>query len=67
MGGGLSGLHLSYFFSKDKYFDNHSILVLDKGEFKKKENYFSYWESGNGNWDSILKNKWKRGEFFSSL
>ena len=60
VGGGLSGLHLSYFFSKDEYFHNHSILILDKGESKKKDNYFSFWECGNGNWDSILKNKWKR-------
>ena len=66
VGGGLSGLHLSYCFFKDKYFNNCSILIIDKGKSKKSDNYFSYWESGAGNWDTILKNKWNKGDFFSS-
>ena len=66
VGGGLSGLHLSYCFLNDKYFKDHSILIIDKGKPKKQDNYFSYWESGTGNWDTILKNKWDKGYFFSS-
>tara|TARA_B100000524_G_C23633843_1_gene364175 strand:+ start:332 stop:1492 length:1161 start_codon:yes stop_codon:yes gene_type:complete len=65
VGGGLSGLHLSYSFLNDKYFKNHSILIIEKEKSKKNDNYFSYWEYGDGNWDSILKNKWKKGNFFS--
>ena len=30
VGGGLSGLHLSYCFYCDKYFKNYSILIVDK-------------------------------------
>ena len=66
VGGGLSGLHLSYCFHKDKYFKDYSILIIDKGKPKKQDNYFSFWESGIGNWDTILKNKWDKGNFFSS-
>ena len=66
VGGGLSGLHLSYCFLNDKYFKDYSILIIDKGKSKMSDNYFSYWESGDGNWDSILKNKWNKGHFFSS-
>ena len=66
VGGGLSGLHLSYCFLNDKYFKDYSILIIDKGKSKKQDNYFSYWESGAGNWDTILKNKWVKGYFFSS-
>ena len=66
VGGGLSGLHLSYCFLKDKYFKDYSILIIDKGKPKKQDNYFSFWESGAGNWDTILKNKWNKGHFFSS-
>ena len=66
VGGGLSGLHLSYCFLNDKYFKDYSILIIDKGKPKKQDNYFSFWESGAGNWDTILKNKWNKGHFFSS-
>ena len=66
VGGGLSGLHLSYCFLNDKYFKDYSILIIDKGKPKMSDNYFSYWESGDGNWDTILKNKWDKGYFFSS-
>ena len=66
VGGGLSGLHLSYCFLNDKYFKDYSILIIDKGKAKKQDNYFSFWESGAGNWDTILKNKWNKGYFFSS-
>ena len=30
VGGGLSGLHLSYSLLNDKYFNNHKILIIDK-------------------------------------
>ena len=65
VGGGLSGLHLLYFFLKDNYFKDHSILMIDQKKSEKSENSFSYWESVKGNWDSILKNKWEKGYFFS--
>ena len=65
VGAGLSGLHLSYCFLKDKYFKDYSFLIIDKEKSKKEDNYFSYWEIGDGKWDSILKNKWSKGDFFS--
>ena len=40
VGGGLSGLHLSYCFLNDKYFKDYSILIIDKGNPKKQDNYF---------------------------
>ena len=66
VGGGLSGLHLSYCFLNDKYFKDYSILIIDKGKPKMSDNYFSYWESGDGNWDTILESKWDKGYFLSS-
>ena len=59
VGGGLSGLHLSYCFLNDKYFKDYSFLVIDKEKSKKEDNFFSFWEAGNGKWDKILKQKWK--------
>ncbi len=66
VGGGLSGLHLSYSFQNDNYFKNHKILVIDNFKRKKENNFFSFWEKGKGNWDSILKSKWRSGKFFSN-
>ena len=37
VGGGLSGLHLSYCFLNDKYFKDYSILIIDKGKHKKQD------------------------------
>ena len=65
VGGGLSGLHLSYSFSKDEFFKDYSILIIDKKKPKKSDNYFSFWEKGKGKWDKILRNKWLKGNFFS--
>ena len=67
VGAGLSGLHLSYSFSKDEYFKDYSILIIDKNTSKKTDNYFSFWEIGKGKWDKILKNRWLKGNFFSKI
>ena len=67
VGGGVSGLHLSYCFINDKYFKNHKILVIDNSKSKKQNNSFSFWEKGVGKWDSILENKWSKGKFYSKF
>ena len=66
VGGGLSGLHLSYCFLNDKYFKDYSFLVIDKEKSKKEDNFFSFWEAGNGKWDKILKQRWNKADFYSS-
>ena len=67
VGGGVSGLHLSYSFINDEYFKNHKILVVDNSKSKKQNNSFSFWEKGIGKWDSILENKWSEGKFHSKF
>ena len=66
VGGGLSGLHLSYSFINDKYFKDYSFLIIDKEKSKKEDNFFSFWEVGNGKWDKILKQRWNKADFYSS-
>ena len=66
VGGGLSGLHLSYCFLNDQYFNDYSFLIIDKEKSKKEDNFFSFWESGNGKWDKILKQRWNKADFYSS-
>ena len=67
VGAGLSGLHLSYSLSRDEYFKDYSILIIDKKTSKKTDNYFSFWEIGKGKWDKILKNKWLKGNTVEDL
>ena len=66
VGGGLSGLHLSYCFLNDKYFKDYSFLIIHKEKSKKEDNFFSFWEAGNGKWDKILKQRWNKADFYSS-
>ena len=66
VGGGLSGLHLSFCFLNDEYFDDYSFLIINKEKSKKEDNFFSFWEAGNGKWDKILKQKWNKADFYSS-
>jgi len=66
VGGGLSGLHLAYCFLNDKYFKDYSFLIIDKEKSKKEDNFFSFWEAGNGKWDKILKQRWNKADFYSS-
>ena len=66
VGGGLSGLHLSFCFLNDKYFDDYSFLIINKEKSKKEDNFFSFWEAGNGKWDKILKQRWNKADFYSS-
>ena len=66
VGGGLSGLHLSFCFLNDNYFKDYSFLIIDKEKSKKEDNFFSFWEAGNGKWDKILKQKWNKADFYSS-
>ena len=51
VGGGLSGLHLSYCFLNDKYFKDYSILIIDKEKSKNNVNFFKFGKPGieNGN------------------
>ena len=66
VGGGLSGLHLSYCFLNDNYFKDYSFLIINKEKSKKEDNFFSFWEAGNGKWDKILKQRWNKADFYSS-
>ena len=66
VGGGLSGLHLSFCFLCDKYFNDYSFLIINKEKSKKEDNFFSFWEAGNGKWDKILKQRWNKADFYSS-
>ena len=65
LGAGASGLMLAYRMSQDSYFDDKSILIIDKVKDKGNDKTWSYWEEGEGEWDEFLTKKWSK-IFFGS-
>ena len=65
LGAGASGLMLAYRMSQDSYFDDKSILIIDKVKDKGNDKTWSYWEEGEGEWDELLTKKWPK-VFFGS-
>lgn len=58
LGTGASGLMLAYRMSKDVFFDNTSILIIDKNANKNNDRTWCFWEKTNGEWDDILTKTW---------
>ncbi|WP_411894371.1 lycopene cyclase family protein [Winogradskyella sp. A2] len=65
IGAGASGLVLAYRMSQDPFFDDKSILIIDKEDNKGNDRTWCYWEQGEGEWDDLLRKKWPK-IFFGS-
>ncbi|WP_179353537.1 lycopene cyclase family protein [Winogradskyella vidalii] len=65
LGAGASGLLLAYRMSKDPFFDDKSILIIDKTKEKGNDRTWCFWETGVGEWDSILSKTWNKIYFGS--
>lgn len=63
IGAGAAGLHLSIAMLEEAWFDNKSILLLEKSDKTINDKTWSFWEKGTGNWDGILKKSWRQGTF----
>lgn len=58
LGAGASGLMLAYRMANDTFFDDKSILIIDKEKHKGNDRTWCYWESGEGEWSQILYKRW---------
>ena len=65
LGAGASGLMLAYRMSQDEFFDDKSILIIDKIKNKGDDRTWCYWEENKGEWDHLLTKQWKK-IFFGS-
>ena len=65
VGAGASGLMLAYKMANDRFFDDKSILIIDKEKKFYNDRTWCFWEEENGNWDEIVKKSWKQF-FFKS-
>ncbi|TCK66635.1 lycopene beta-cyclase [Winogradskyella wandonensis] len=67
LGAGASGLMLAYRMANDAFFDDKSILIIDKDADKGNDRTWCYWEEGKGEWDDILHKEWENIYFGSSV
>jgi lycopene beta-cyclase len=70
VGGGASGLMMAYRMSNDSFFDNKSILILDKEKKNANDRTWCYWDTENDEWNNIVSASWKnivfKSEFYST-
>jgi len=67
VGGGSSGLMTAYRMSKDVFFDDKSILILDKIKKNENDRTWCYWETENDEWNDIVSASWKNIIFKSEF
>ena len=66
-GSGASGLMLAYRMAKDSFFDNSSILIIDKEKKNFDDRTWCFWENGKGEWDDLLHKSWDKILFESNI
>jgi lycopene beta-cyclase len=65
LGAGASGLMLAHRMSQDTFFDDKSILIIDRLNDKKNDRTWCYWEEGEEEWDHLLTKRWSHIYFGS--
>ena len=65
-GGGASGLMLAQALSNDTYFENKTILILEKESKNNNDRTWCFWEEKGSAWDSIIHKQWDIAEFKAS-
>lgn len=67
VGAGASGLMMAYRMSKDKFFEEKKILILDSEKKAINDKTWCYWGRKNDEWDAILTSSWKNILFKSDI
>ncbi len=63
IGAGGAGLHLALTMLEDSWFTHKKIILLDKDLKETDDKTWSFWEKGNGKWDTIIEKSWAKGKF----
>lgn len=66
IGSGLAGLQLAMAFHEDPYFKTKQIALIDKSSKSTNDRTWSFWEKGDGKWDSIINHSWDKALFRSA-
>ncbi|PQJ82081.1 lycopene cyclase family protein [Polaribacter glomeratus] len=67
VGGGASGLMMAYRMSKDTFFDDKTILILDKEKKTLNDRTWCYWEDKNDEWNDVVTISWNTIIFKSDV
>lgn len=60
LGSGLSGLLSAFRMANDTWFDDKSIVIIDKEIKNQNDRTWCFWEEPNGEFDSILSKTWEK-------
>ncbi|UPQ80506.1 lycopene cyclase family protein [Flavobacterium azooxidireducens] len=60
LGSGLSGLLTAFQMANDPWFNDKSILIIDKEIKNQNDRTWCFWEEPNGEFDSILSKTWEK-------
>jgi len=66
LGAGAAGLQLAYYMALDDFYNDKSILIIDKSKKNKNDRTWCFWESGQGDFDTIVYKTWDRAFIGSS-
>lgn len=66
IGNGLAGLQLALGFLKESFFDSTQIALIDSSTKTTNDKTWSFWEQGDGQWDSIVHKNWNKALFKSN-
>jgi len=58
---------LAYRMANDSFFDNSSILIIDREKKNSDDRTWCFWENGKGEWDDLLHKSWDKIVFKSNL
>ncbi|NAS31817.1 lycopene cyclase [Flavobacteriaceae bacterium R38] len=58
LGAGASGLQLAYYMAMDDFYNEKSILIIDKSKKNKNDRTWCFWETGQGDFDNIVYKTW---------
>lgn len=60
LGSGLSGLLIAFRMANDSWFDNKSIVIIDKEIKNQNDRTWCFWEETDGEFDAILSKTWEK-------
>ena len=66
IGNGLAGLQLALELSKDPFFKEQTIGLIDPSDKTDNDKTWSFWEQGVGKFDAIVEKIWHTAKFKSS-
>jgi lycopene beta-cyclase len=59
-GTGAAGLQLAWFMSRDAWFDDKRILLIERDQKASNDRTWCFWERGAGEWDEVVSKAWDR-------